>query len=94
MMQQPLEESMGGSYEPMLMEGDEGDNVAIRQHRHLLITGYDPLQCLSPQREKTVLDETFHVGVDDVRVAPCIHEDVEAEGWGLYQRWKSEGKEP
>jgi hypothetical protein len=27
-------------------------------------------------------------------VAPRLHEDVEAEGWGLYQRWKSEGKQP
>jgi hypothetical protein len=64
----------------MLMEGDEGDDVAIGWRRHLLVTEYDPLQCLDPCREKTTLDETLHTCVEDVRVPPRLHEDVGAEG--------------
>ena len=30
-VQQPSEESMGRSHEPTLMEGDEGDNLAIEK---------------------------------------------------------------
>jgi hypothetical protein len=78
----------------MLMEGDEGDDVAIRRRRHLLITGYDPLQCLGSCREKTALDETLHACMEDVRAAPRLHEDVGAEGSELYRRWRSECKEP
>jgi hypothetical protein len=76
------------------MEGGEGDDIAVGQRRHLLVTGYDPLQRLGPRREKTALDETLHVYVEDVRAATRLHEDAGTEGWELYQQRRSEGKEP
>jgi hypothetical protein len=57
---------MGGIRESALVEGGEGDDVAVERRRHLLVTGYDPLQRLGPHGEKTTLDETLHACVGDV----------------------------
>jgi hypothetical protein len=76
------------------MEGDEGDNIAVERRQSILVTGNDPLRRLGPCRKKAMLDKTIHAGMNNVRVAPWIHEATEVEGRELYQRWGSEGKGP
>jgi hypothetical protein len=70
---------VGGSREPTLVDGDEGDDVAIGRRRLILVARNNPLQCLGPRRKKTALDETLHTGVDDVRAAPRLYEATETE---------------
>ena len=47
-VQQPSKESVGRSHEPTLVEGDEGDDVAVGRRRHILATRYDPLHHRGP----------------------------------------------
>ena len=55
-VQQPLEESVGRSREPTLVEGDEGDDIAVGQRWLILATRYNPLHCRGPCTEKALLN--------------------------------------
>ena len=55
-VQQPSEESVGRSCEPTLVEGDEGDDLAVGRRRHILATRYDPLHRRGPCAEKAFLN--------------------------------------
>ena len=55
-VQQPLEESMGRSHEPTLMEGDEGDDIVVGWRWLILATRYDPLHHRDPCAKKAFLN--------------------------------------
>ena len=55
-VQQPSKESVGRSREPTVVEGDKGDDVAIRQRRCILATRYDLLHHHGPYAEKALLN--------------------------------------
>ena len=40
----------------MLVEGDEGDDLAVGRRRHILATRYDPLHRRGPCAEKALLN--------------------------------------
>ena len=82
-VQQSSKERMGRNCESMLVEGREGHDVAIRRRQRILMTGHEPLHCVGPPTEKTMLNEALHARVGDV---------ISMEGarafWWL---WRSEG---
>ena len=55
-VQQPSEESVGRSDEPMLREGDDGNDVAVRRRWLILATRYDILHRCGPCVEKAFLN--------------------------------------
>ena len=55
-VQQTLEEWVGWNHESALMEGHEGDDVAIGRCRCILTAGHKPLHRIGPPMEKTTLD--------------------------------------
>jgi hypothetical protein len=61
---------MGGDHKPMLVEVHEGDDVAIRRQRRLLIARQNPLHGCGPHAEKTMSDETLHALVQDLKTIP------------------------
>jgi hypothetical protein len=61
---------MRGNHKPALMEWHEGDDLAIGQHRHLLIAGHDPLVRLHPHSEEPAFDKGLHASMEDVEVMP------------------------
>ena len=55
-VQQPSEELVGRSHEPTLVEGDEGDDIAVGRRWLILATRYDPLHHHGPCVEKALLN--------------------------------------
>ena len=68
----------------MLVEGHEGDDVAIEQRRCILTAEHKPLRCIGPPTEKTMLDEALHTCMGNIGAVPRIH-----GGWR--RLWRSKG---
>jgi hypothetical protein len=71
-VQQPTKESMERNREPTLMEGDEGDDVAIEWRQRIFIVRYDPFHCCGPRAEKALFDQSFHTRVEDIGARPQL----------------------
>ena len=69
-VQQSLEEQMERNRKSVLVEGHEGENVAIGWHRRILTAGHKPLRRISPPMKKTTLDEALHACVGDIGAVP------------------------
>ena len=54
----------------MLVEGCEGHSIAIKRHRHLLMTEHEPLRHIGSPTEKTALDKALHACVGDIKGIP------------------------
>ena len=75
MVQQTSEERMGWNRESTLMEGCEGDDVAIGRRRRILTAGHKPLCRIGPPTEKPrltrpsmqawVTSEQYHESMED-----------------------------
>ena len=93
-VQQTLEEQVGRNHESMLMEGREGDDVAIGRCRRIPTAGHEPLHHIGPPTEKTTLMrpsmhawvtlERYHKSMEE----GCSSREVEAIDLGL-RRWIS-----
>ena len=85
-VQQTLEERVGRNRESALMEGREGDDVAIGRRQRILTAGHKPLRRIGPPVEKTTLDEALHVHIGNVGAMPRIH-----GGWRWLRRSEGDG---
>ena len=83
-VQQAPKERVGRNYEFVLVEGHEGDNIAVRRRWHNLRARHKPLRRIGPPTEKTTLDEALHVRMGNIGAVPQIH-----GGWR--QLWRSKG---
>ena len=88
MVQQTLKEWVERNHESALMEGHEGDDVAVGQHRHILMAGHEPLHRIGPPAKKTTFDEALHAHMGNFRAVPRIH-----GGWRRLRRSKDGGGE-
>ena len=70
MVEQPAEEPVCRSREPVLVEGDERNHVTSRGHRNPLAAGDDPLLLPCEQTEKSTRHKTIHLGEGDIRAGP------------------------
>ena len=52
------------------MEWREGDDVTIRQHRHLLVAGNQLHHRVGPPAKKTALDEALYACIGDIGAVP------------------------
>ena len=57
----------------MLMEGREGDNIAVGRCRHILMAGQKLLHRIGPPTKKTTLDEALHACMGNFRAVPQIN---------------------
>ena len=87
-VQQTPEEWVGRNHESALMEGREGDDVAVGRCRRILTVGHKPLCRIGPPVEKTTLDEALHARMGNIRAVPRIH-----GGWRRLRRSKDGGRE-
>ena len=76
---------MGRSHEPTLVEGDEGDDVAIGQRWHILATRYNQFHRHGPCTEKAFLNQTLHAHVENVRARPWLHR---GKGMTMQKFWR------
>ena len=83
-VQQTLEERVGRNRESMLVEGHEGDDVAVGRRRRILTIGHKPLRRIGPPMEKTTRDDSLHACMGNIRAVPRIH-----GGWR--RLWRSKG---
>ena len=88
MVQQTLEEHVGRNHESTLVEGREGDDIAIERRRRILTIGHKPLHRIGPPTEKTTLDKALHVRMGNIRAVPQIY-----GGWRWLRRSKGGGGE-
>lgn len=58
-VEQPPEERMRRHCESALMEGYEGDDVAVGRRRRILAARHEPLRRHSPGTEETTLEDTL-----------------------------------
>ena len=86
-MQQTLEERVSRNRKSTLVEGPEGDNVAVRWHRRILTAGHKPLRRIGPPIEKTTLDEALHARMGNIEAVPRIH-----GGWRWLRTSKDGGR--
>ena len=70
MVQKTLEERVRRNRESVLMEGREGDNVAVGRRRRILMAGHKPLCRIGPPVEKTMLDEALHARMGNIGAVP------------------------
>jgi len=85
-VQQTLEERVGRNHESALVEGREGDDVAIGRRWRILAVGHKPLRRIGPPIEKTTLDEALLACIGNIGVMPQIH-----GGWRWLRRSKGDG---
>jgi hypothetical protein len=57
----------------MFVEVHKQDDTAIGHHQPIFVARYEPLVPHHPHVEETVLDETLHVRMADIRVRPLLH---------------------
>ena len=55
---------MGRNHESVLVKGCKGDDVAVKQRRHILMAG------MIHSTEKTMLDEALHACMGNIGVVP------------------------
>jgi hypothetical protein len=72
-VEQSVEELVGGGHEAALVEGDEGDDVAIGRRRRIFIARNKPLHHLGPSAEEAFLHQPLHARVKDVGTWPQLH---------------------
>ena len=72
-MQQPPKELVGRSGKSLLMEVNEGHNVAFEQRRRVLIAGQPPLLSGGSRAKETMANEAHQVLEGDIRSAPWFH---------------------
>ena len=61
---------MGRNRESALVEGREGDNIAVRWRRRILTAGHKPLCHIGRPTEKTTLDEALHARMGNIGAIP------------------------
>jgi len=69
-VQQTLEERVGRNHESVLVEGHEGDDIAIGRRQCILTVGHKPLHHIGPPMEETMLDKALQARMGNIGVVP------------------------
>ena len=72
-VQQTPEEWVGRNHESVLVEGREGDDVAVGRCWCILTAGHKPLCRVGPPAEKTMLNEALQARIGNIRAIPRIN---------------------
>ena len=69
-VQQTPEERVGRNRESALVEGHEGDDIAVGRPWRILTAGHKPLRRIGPPAKKTTLDKALHVRMGNIGAVP------------------------